>query len=172
MKLEDEVKIVESALFSAGRAISIDEIKEATNLTPKKIKSAIDLLIEKYNKSEESSMEIVRAGNKYAMQLKPAYAEHTRALARPEIPFNILKTLAIIAYHQPIRQADLRKMLGPKVYDHVDVLISKKLINSKRAGTTEILTTSRLFPEYFGIDSTKPEEIREFLAKKTGIKKD
>jgi len=33
-------------------------------------------------------------------------------------------------------------------------------------GATETLTTTRLFPEYFGIDSTKPEEIREFLAKK------
>jgi len=29
-----------------------------------------------------------------------------------------------------------------------------------------MLTTTKLFPEYFGIDSTKTEEIRDFLAKK------
>jgi segregation and condensation protein B len=162
--LEEEVRIVESVLFSAGRAISIDEIREATKLSPRKIRKAIDSLIERYNQS--SSMEIVKAGKKYAMQLKSTYAERARTIAKPEIPFHILKTLAMIAYHQPIRQADLRKMLGPRVYSHVDVLISKKLINSKKAGTTEILTTSRSFPEYFGIDSTKPNEIREFLARR------
>jgi len=57
-------------------------------------------------------------------------------------------------------------MIGPKVYDHVDDLAAKKLIYAKKHGTTEMLTTTKLFPEYFGIDSTKPEEIREFLAKK------
>ncbi|HEC80966.1 MAG TPA: hypothetical protein ENI42_00870 [Thermoplasmatales archaeon] len=62
-------------------------------------------------------------------------------------------------------------MIGPKVYDHVDILVEKKLVNAKPQGSTEVLTTSRLFPEYFGIDSTKPEEIREFLARKTGVKK-
>jgi hypothetical protein len=29
-----------------------------------------------------------------------------------------------------------------------------------------MLTTTKLFPEYFGIDSTKPEEIKDFLIKK------
>ncbi|HEC94721.1 MAG TPA: SMC-Scp complex subunit ScpB [Thermoplasmatales archaeon] len=171
MPFEKEMRLVESALFSAGRAISVDEIKEATRLSPKKIRAALDALMEKHNESDESSMEIVKAGNKYAMQLKPVYAEHTRKLAKPEIPFHVMKTLALIAYHQPIRQADLRRMIGPKVYDHVDLLVEKKLVNSKPLGSTELLTTSRLFPEYFGIDSTKPEEIREFLARKTGIKK-
>ena len=30
----------------------------------------------------------------------------------------------------------------------------------------EMLTTTKLFPEYFGIDSTNPEEIKDFLVKK------
>jgi len=29
-----------------------------------------------------------------------------------------------------------------------------------------MLTITRQFPEYFGIEATDPEEIREFLAKK------
>jgi len=134
------------------------------------IKKAIENLVNIY-RSEDSPIEIVKAGNKYSMQLKQEYAEKAREVAKPEIPFDILKTLALIAYHQPIRQADLRKMIGPKVYDHVDFLIEKKLVNSKRLGTTELLTTSKYFPEYFGIDSTRPEEIREFLARRMGIKR-
>ncbi|MFH1013267.1 MAG: hypothetical protein V1769_02015, partial [Thermoplasmatota archaeon] len=48
----------------------------------------------------------------------------------------------------------------------VDQLMGMHLIHSAPHGSTELLTTTRLFPEYFGIDSTRPEEIREFLAKK------
>jgi len=33
-----------------------------------------------------------------------------------------------------------------------------------------MLTTTKLFPEYFGIDTTKPEEIRDFLMKKVAGK--
>ena len=171
VKKSKEAKLVESVLFSANRPLSIDEIRTATNLSKEKVRGAIDLLIKLYNESNDSTIEIVKAGNKYAMQLKACYAEHARAVAEPEIPFDVLKTLALIAYHQPIRQADLRKMVGPKVYEHVDFLVEKGLVNSKRCGTTEMLTTSRYFPEYFGIESTKPEDIRKFLADKIGIKK-
>lgn len=166
-----EVKLVESVLFSSSKPLSIEEIKSVTKLSGKKVKEAIDFLVKLYNESDDSILEIVKAGNKYAMQLKACYAEHARAVAEPEIPFDILKTLALIAYHQPIRQADLRKMVGPKVYEHVDFLVEKGLVNSKKCGTTELLTTSRYFPEYFGIESTKPEDIRKFLAEKIGIKR-
>jgi segregation and condensation protein B len=172
MSLDNECRLVESALFSAGRAISVDEIKEATGLPSNKILKAIEALTEEYNKNEDRAMEIIKAGEKYAMQLKPNYVEHARPLAKPEIPENVLRTLALIAYHQPIKQSDLRRMLGQKIYEHVDFLVEKKLITSKRHGTTELLATSKFFPEYFGIDKTNPEEIREFLANKIGIKKE
>jgi hypothetical protein len=57
-------------------------------------------------------------------------------------------------------------MIGERIYGDVDQLMSMHLVHSEPHGATEVLTTTRLFPEYFGIDSTKPEEIREFLAKK------
>ncbi|HEX08417.1 MAG TPA: SMC-Scp complex subunit ScpB [Thermoplasmatales archaeon] len=170
MSSKDERQLVESALFSAGRAISLNEIKEVTGLSQKKILRAINDLIEEYNKNEQRAIEIVKAGEKYAMQLKPNYVEHTRTIAKPEIPTDVLKTLALIAYHQPIKQSDLRHMLGQKIYEHVDLLVEKRLINSKKHGTTELLTTSSFFPEYFGIDKTNPDEIKEFLANKIGIK--
>ena len=172
MSTKDERQLVESALFSAGRAISINEIKKITGLSVKRIIKAIEDLIEEYNRNEKRAIEIVKAGEKYAMQLKPNYVEHARAIAKPEIPTDVLKTLALIAYHQPIKQSDLRRMLGQKIYEHVDLLIEKRLINSKRLGTTELLTTSSFFPEYFGIDKTDPDEIKEFLANKMGIKEE
>lgn len=161
-----EKRLIESVLFSASKPVSMSEIKDATDLTPKTIKDTIETLIEDYNveRKNDTSMEIVKAGNKYAMQVKKKYIDQSVMLAKPDIHSNLLRTLALIAFHQPVKQSNLRRMAGPKIYDHVDELASMKLIHSKKHGSTEMLTTTKLFPEYFGIDTTKPEEIRDFLA--------
>jgi segregation and condensation protein B len=170
-----EERLVESVLFSASKPVSIDEIKNATGLSRKEISEALKNLIEMYNvqRKKETSIEVVKAGDKYTMQLKKQFFDQSMKVAKPEIQSHLLKTLALIAFHQPIKQSNLRRMIGPRVYDHVDELVEMKLIHAKKHGSTEMLTTTRLFPEYFGIDSTKPEEIKEYLAKKVinGIKK-
>ena len=163
-----EDRLVESVLFAASKPVSIQDIKESTGLSPNQITTAIDHLIENYNvqRKNDTSIEVVKAGNKYSMQVKKKFFDQSTMVAQPEIQTNLLRTLALIAFHQPIKQSNLRRMIGPKVYDHVDELSAMRLIYAKKHGSTEMLTTTKLFPEYFGIDSTKPEEIREFLAKK------
>ena len=111
-------------------------------------------------------MEVVKAGDKYIMQVKKKYVDQSVMIAKPEIESNLLKTLTLIAFHQPLKQSNLRRMIGTKAYEHVDDLAAMKLIHTKKHGTTEMLTTTKRFPEYFGIDSIKPEEIRDFLIKK------
>jgi segregation and condensation protein B len=170
-----EQRLVESVLFSASKPVSINEIKEATSLTPNKIKKTLDELIDDYNvkRKDETSMEIIKAGDKFTMQVKKKYVDQSVMIAKPEIESNLLKTLTLIAFHQPLKQSNLRRMIGTKAYEHVDELASMKLIHTKKHGSTEMLTTTKLFPEYFGIDTTNPEEIRDFLIKKVtgGVKK-
>jgi len=163
-----EERLVESVLFSASKPVGIEEIKEASGLSKKKVTEALESLIQTYNveRKKETSIEVIKAGDKYTMQVKKKFFDQSVMVAKPEIQSHHLKTLALIAFHQPVKQSNLRRMIGPKVYDHVDELSAMKLINAKKHGTTEMLTTTKLFPEYFGIDTTKPEEIREFLAKK------
>jgi segregation and condensation protein B len=163
-----EKRLVESVLFSASKPVSISEIMQATELSRKIINETLDNLIEDFNitRKNETSMEIIKAGDKFAMQVKKKYAEQSTMIANPEIEGYLLKTLTLIAFHQPVKQSNLRRMIGTKAYEHVDELADLKLIHSKKHGSTEMLTTTKLFPEYFGIDSTNPEEIKDFLVKK------
>jgi segregation and condensation protein B len=163
-----EDRLVESLLFSAGKPLSVEEIQQNTGLSPKHVNDAIEHLMQSYNveRKNDTSLEIVRAGNKFIMQVKKTFTEKSMMVAKPEIKTDLLKTLALIAFHQPVKQSNLRHMIGERIYNDVDQLINLHLIHSEPHGATELLTTTRLFPEYFGIDSTKPEEIREFLAKK------
>jgi segregation and condensation protein B len=163
-----ENRLVESVLFSASQPVSIAEIVKATELSRQKVRTALNDLIQAYNedRKRETSLEVIKAGDKFVMQVKKRFTEQSMMIAQPEIDDNLLKTLTLIAFHQPLKQSNLRRMLGEKIYEHVDELVSLKLVHSKPHGSTEMLTTTKRFPEYFGINSTKPDEIREFLMKK------
>jgi segregation and condensation protein B len=163
-----EDRLVESVLFSAGKPVSVEEIQTSTGLAPKQVQESLEQLMQSYDtdRKNDTSIEIIKAGNKYTMQVKKSFTEESMMLGRPEIKTDLLKTLALIAFHQPVKQSNLRHMIGERIYHDVDELIGMHLIHTEPHGATEVLTTTRLFPEYFGIDSTKPEEIREFLAKK------
>jgi segregation and condensation protein B len=89
-----------------------------------------------------------------------------------DIPKRLLKTLALIAYHQPLKQSELLEMVGQKVYDHVKELHKLGLILESPQGQTKILTTSSRFPEYFGIKTTKRDDIKKWMAERVGIKVD
>jgi len=161
-----EKKLVESVLFSASQPVSIAQIKEATELSRKKIKSILQILMKEYETTRDSAMEIVHAGEKYAMQLKNEYSAQTYQVSSPDINEDMLKTLALIAFHQPVKQSNLRRMAGEKIYSHVDVLSEMKLIHTKKHRNTELITLTSKFPEYFGLNVTRPEDIRAFLLEK------
>jgi len=163
-----EKRLIESVLFSTSEPVSINEIKQVTGLSHNIIKINLEELIQDYNvaRKNETSMEVIKAGEKFIMQVKKQYADQTIMVTRPEIESNLLKTLTLIAFHQPLKQSNLRRMIGQKAYEHVDQLADLKLIHTKRHGSTEMLTTTKHFPEYFGIETLEPEEIKNFLVKK------
>ncbi|UCE37272.1 MAG: SMC-Scp complex subunit ScpB [Thermoplasmata archaeon] len=162
-------RVVEAALFSAGRPLKVSEIEDVTGIGKDAIRRALKNLVKQY-KDKETAIEVAKVGVKYVMQLKDDYAQPAEMLAITEIPKQYLKTASLIAYHQPIKQSDLVEMIGPKGYEHVKELHKLGVIKTKRYGATKILTTTTKFIESFGIDAKKPEEIKKWLAKKVGAK--
>ncbi len=104
------------------------------------------------------------------MQIRMEYTDRAQAFAPPEIAKDLLKTAALIAYHQPILQSDLFDMIGSKVYEHTQALESLNLINKRPSGRSFELTTTRYFVEFFGLKETNREGIRRLLAEKAGVK--
>ena len=164
----DPVLVVEAALFSAGKPISVEELAENTGLDRRKVPKALSELQQRYA-TAHSSLEIGRAGDKWSMQVRTQYAPSTTKLAPMEIPLKLLKTLALIAYHQPILQSDLKEMVGPKVYDHISELKERGLIKKRAHERSFHILTSERFPDYFGIPAADREGIKTFLAEKVGL---
>ncbi len=161
-------RLIEAALFSAGRPLSIRELQELTGMDKNEVTSSLRSLVQSYRK-RETALEISRVGRKYTMKLREDYAKPVRSLATPDIPRKLWKTLALIAYHEPVKQSELQTMLGSRIYDHVRELKELAMINMKADGNTRIITTTHLFPEYFGIECTDKTKIKMYLAKRVGL---
>ena len=142
------------------------EIESATQLSPDIIRRAIARLKKQYDEVG-SSVELVKIGVRYSLQLRKQYSMYGMPFAEVELPKDALKTAAFIAYNQPMLQSELAKSLGSEVYEHIKVLRSANLINAKRSGHTYQLTTSKHFAEYFGIASSKKEDIKKWMEEQT-----
>lgn len=164
----NERAVVEAALFSAGRPLSVAELARATRFGEETVREHVRALSREYAK-RDGAIEIAQIGTKWTMQIRQDLAERSRAFAPPEIDRDLLKTAALIAYHQPVLLSDLFDMVGSKVYEHTKALEELGLIARKPSGRSLSLTTTRHFAEFFGLKSTDREGIRKLMARKAGV---
>ena len=168
-KVDRVVLQVEAVLFASGRPLSVSELTEAIGAGDHRVvQHALRTLVGAYE-HRQSALEVRRVGDRYALQLREEYVPVVQAVTPVEMAPRTLKTLTLIAYHQPILQSHLVRMTGDSAYEEVQRLRGMGLIHTEPKGSTLELATSRRFAEYFGIGSTKPEEIRKFLESKLGI---
>ncbi len=167
--MSEERGLVEAALFSAGKPIDAEEISKSTQIPADRVGALLKSLRKAYE-TMGSAMEVAQIGKKWVFQIREDYTEKARYFAPPELPPDFIKTAALIAYHQPIRQSDLSDMIGEKVYEHVKMLKSLGLVTAKPQGRTLSLSTSRHFPEFFGIKATARKDIKRLMAERAGFK--
>jgi segregation and condensation protein B len=160
--------IVEAALYSAGKALTVEDLCRVTGFDEATVKEQLRALARDYKK-RESALEVTQIGSRWTMQIRQEYTERARPFAPPEIDRDLLKTAALIAYHQPILQSDLFDMIGEKVYEHTKALEDLKLITRKPSGRSLELTTTRYFAEFFGLKATNREGVRKIMAERAGI---
>ncbi|MCL7475386.1 MAG: SMC-Scp complex subunit ScpB [Methanosarcinales archaeon] len=152
-------EIIEAALFAAGGPVESDALKELVSKR-NKVPAIIESLVEEY-RQRQTGLEIIELEGKYVMQVKPEYAEHVRSVAPRELPSPILRTLSMIAYHQPLLQSDLVEKRGNATYDHVRELEERGLIKRTPQGRSMMLSTTHGFAEYFGLESSEPEYVKQ-----------
>jgi segregation and condensation protein B len=155
-----ELEIIEAALFAAGRAVSLEKLMKITGKPKKTVLSALQELMKAYS-SRKSGLEIIDLGDRYVMQVKPEYSELMREVAPKELSAPKLRTLSIIAYHQPLIQSDLIDMRGSGAYDHIKDLIERGFVESVPCGRSRQLSTTSLFADYFGLKRNDPKAIKE-----------
>ena len=168
-KLDALVFRIEAVLFASGKPLSVKELTQALGLDDyRPVQHAVRTLEQTY-RHRQSALEVRRVGDRYALQLQEEYVPAVQAVTPVEMAPRTLRALTLIAYHQPILQSVLVRMIGEVAYEEVQHLRGLGLVRTDPKGSTLELTTTRRFAEYFGIASTRPEEIRRFLEQKLGV---
>lgn len=153
-------EVMEAALFAAGGALDAATLGKLMG-KPKKHVISIALDLVKEYASRGTGIEIIDLGERYVMQVKPKYTDVVRPLAPKELSAPMLRTLSMIAYHQPLVQSDLVDMRGNSVYDHIRELKERGFVEAVPHGRTKVLRTTSMFADYFGLQSNDPELVKQ-----------
>ena len=164
--------ILEAILFSAGRSMSVDELISQTGKTRSEISGALENLRSTIRRRKDSALQLTEVSGRWIFEVRPTLSDHLPENLRPDVPQRLLPAAALIAYHQPMRQAQLVDMLGQRAYDHVRELASLGFIDRRRDGLSRRLTTTRRFAEYFGCPEVEYRAVRQWFraeASKAGL---
>ena len=173
--MQEDLNKIEAVLFTTGRFMNIEEISKACGIASTGyIKEVLQKLKEGYEK-RSSSLVLTELDGKYKLNIKKEYGYITnRLISSSEFDNPTTKTLAVIAYKQPVFQAEVIKIRGNKAYDHVHSLLESGLITSEKSGRTRILKVTQRFYDYFDTAENKVKEefnkIKEAIDKKQDIR--
>jgi segregation and condensation protein B len=152
--------LIEAALFVAGKGVSLKELEKLTGLEQAVLKDILEQIQMEYSQRDSGIM-VEKSENSYVMRVKPEFEEKIMPMIpETDLPKSMLKTLALIAHEQPIKQTVVVRLRGNRVYHYIHQLIDLGFINAKPDGRTKLLSTTPKFREYFRVDDVKKEITR------------
>ena len=144
---------IESALYSAGRPLSVEDLIRAsgTESRPKTL-ALLDSIMKKTKNAFKSIEIVILPDGNYVFQLKPEYSSSIRKYAsKPILSKATQKTLSYIAFEQPVSSKQLVEIRGSGVYVHLKELRQLNFIENQNIGRMKIYSTTEKFQKYFGI---------------------
>jgi len=173
---------IEALIFASDRPLTTLELADYVNnafgfledrATSDQVEAALNGISEKYA-SAFYPFEVVQSGGGWQFLTKKDYH---RTIAQvngdkflKRLTAASLETLAIIAYKQPVTKGEIEAIRGVSSDYAVQKLLEKELIviagrNEKLPGHPLVYATSRIFMDYFGINSSDDlPKIQEVLA--------
>lgn len=152
--------LLEAYLFVAVEPILPSEIAKSLGLEAAAVEEALEDIVNAYARRINSGLHVVRIAGGYQMATRPALApDIARLLATPggrsRLSKPALETLAIIAYQQPITQAEMEAVRGVSADAVLKTLLDRRLIQEQGRkavpGRPILYATTPDFLHYFGL---------------------
>lgn len=164
VSIKEDKSTIEAALYAADRPLGLDELRRIISTSSETYtRKLLDALEDEYRERKGSLELSETAKNTFSLRLQEEYMPKLEGIIpKTKLTRGALKTLAIIAYKQPISQAKLAELRGSRVYEYVKKLLDLGFIEAKPLGRTRVLRTSKKFAGYFGLEDDM-NKIRERL---------
>jgi len=150
----NDLGLVEAALFLAAKPMSRRSLAEILGgVAQAYVDDLLSDLASSYSDSARGIELHVNEG-RATLRVKAAYIDRVAHLApQQDIPRPILRTLAVIAYNQPVTQANVVRVRGNKAYAQIHTLLARRLIRAEEHGRTLLLHVTPEFLRHFGLSS-------------------
>jgi segregation and condensation protein B len=150
--------ILQALLFVADAPLILETLCEVVGEPPEVVERALQSLQEEL--SARGAIQLVRLAGGYQLATKPEYALYITRLLNPpprRLSRAALEVLAIIAYEQPVTQAQIDALRGVDSSHTVRQLLARGLIaevgRKDAPGKPILYGTTPQFLHYFGLNS-------------------
>ncbi|MEM5812258.1 MAG: SMC-Scp complex subunit ScpB [Candidatus Aenigmatarchaeota archaeon] len=147
-------KILEAALFMSSKPLTINELGKILGINSLGyVRELVERLKKEY---EERGIEIAETPQGWIMQVKPQFLEKVAHLTPyADMSEGCKRSLALIAYKEPVQQSEIIKIQGNKAYSYLKQLQRMNLIRAEKKGRTKVLRLTQEFERYFGEEKEK-----------------
>ena len=161
MEIAELKRVIEAALFAAGRPVSLDELRGLFGVGDKAppkadIRKAIAQL---QQDCEGRGLEVAEVASGYRAQVRASMSPWLAKLWEirpPRYSRALMETLAIIAYRQPVTRGDVEEVRGVSVTPNIiRTLLERgwvRVVGHRDVpGKPEMFGTTKEFLDYFGL---------------------
>ena len=152
--------LLEAYLFVASDPVTPAETARLLGVSAAAVEEALEDIVNAYARRIHSGLHVLRIAGGYQMATRPALAEGiARLLAAPggksRLSRPALETLAIVAYQQPVTQAEIEAVRGVSADGVLKTLAERGLVaetgRKEVAGRPILYGTTPEFLHYFGL---------------------
>ncbi len=161
--------ILYALLFVAEGPLTVETLSEVTGQPPESIERALQTLEQQLQ--QQGAIQLMRLAGGYQLATKPEYAPYITRLLNPppkRLSRAALEVLAIVAYQQPVTQAQIDALRGVDSSHTIRQLVAKGLLKEvgrkEAPGKPVLYGTTPQFLHYFGLESL--EELPEISEEK------
>ena len=152
--------LFEAALFMSPNALAIEDLMAIVGSEKyTEVKHSMLDFLKEFNE-KNTALEILQIDDAFKMQVKSHLEPLVAGFAAKSLFHQgIMKTLALIAFKQPIMQNAVIKYRNNKAYDHISRLVEEGFVAREQKGRSFVLRTTKKFLEHFGKESIKQEKL-------------
>ncbi len=172
----DDLKpLLEALILVAPEPLSLARLKSVLEDVPEEeLQATLDSLAADYE-APGRGIRLLKAGGGWQFATRPEHDPAVRKFLqierRSKLSAAALETLASVAYHQPVTQAEISAIRGVDSTGTLKTLLEKKLVRimgrKKAPGNPLVYRTSEEFLLYFGLnaleDLPREDEIARIL---------
>lgn len=146
--------LVEAALFLTGKPLPVDELALLVEHTIDETEAALMELIQDYAFRPDTALE-VNDTDGYILQIRPEFQRMVEKMIPMALSAGAVRTLSAIAIKAPILQSELIELRGANAYEHIQELLTHKLVSKNRKGRSYLLNVTPVFHQHFRLKGDK-----------------